>query len=93
MECTKSRDQVHTRDTAAAKSEVAPYIIEALTWARGGQTIKIEVLSSASGMVDVGPEPKVQRTPSNSQRNLKIGPRCPIKIEHTHKKVQGWSVR
>ncbi len=54
----------------------ALYKIEALAPARGGRQVKIEALVSASGMVDLGPEPKIRRNHSNFPLHFKVGPRC-----------------
>ncbi len=62
--------------TTAAKSKGVLYKIEAHTPARGGggRKVKIEALISASGRIDLGPEPKIQRDLRSFRQTLTLAP-------------------
>ncbi len=65
-----------TYGTTAAKSEGTLYRIKALTPVWEGRRLKTDALTSASGMVDLGPDRKIHKDPLNFLRNLKVGPHC-----------------
>ncbi len=44
--------------------------------AQGGRKVEIGALISASAMVGLGPEPKIQSDPSNFPLNFEVGSRC-----------------